>query len=324
MSEKTFHVQAVAEQVLAETEKIIVGKSDSIRLMIMAVLAGGHILLDDYPGVGKTTLVRALSIALGCRSRRVQIVADDIPSEITGLSILNQKTGVFEPRHVPVMTNILLADEIYRAIPRTQSALLEAMEERQVSIDGEIYALPEPFLVMATQNPVEMESTFRLPAAQMDRFLIRLSMGYPQQDEEREMLRRVGNSIPFDAVNSVVDAETLVQLQQQIYDVYISDQVADYIVALTQATRQHPRLSMGASPRASRAMYRAARVWAAMHGRDYVLPDDVKTLAHPILEHRLTVNSDARFSGVTAASVLDEILDQINATPTPSEVTHEA
>ncbi len=324
MSEKTFHVQAVAEQVLAETEKIIVGKSDSIRLMIMAVLAGGHILLDDYPGVGKTTLVRALSIALGCRSRRVQFVPDLLPSDITGMRIFNQKTGDFELRHGPVMTNILLADEINRAIPRTQSALLEAMEERQVSIDGEIYALPEPFLVMATQNPVEMESTFRLPAAQMDRFLIRLSMGYPQQDEEREMLRRVGNSIPFDAVNSVVDAETLVQLQQQIYDVYISDQVADYIVALTQATRQHPRLSMGASPRASRAMYRAARVWAAMHGRDYVLPDDVKTLAHPILEHRLTVNSDARFSGVTAASVLDEILDQINATPTPSEVTHEA
>ncbi len=324
MSEKTFHVQAVAEQVLAETEKIIVGKSDSIRLMIMAVLAGGHILLDDYPGVGKTTLVRALSIALGCRSRRVQFVPDLLPSDITGMRIFNQKTGDFELRHGPVMTNILLADEINRAIPRTQSALLEAMEERQVSIDGEIYALPEPFLVMATQNPVEMESTFRLPAAQMDRFLIRLSMGYPQQDEEREMLRRVGNSIPFAAVNSVVDAETLVQLQQQIYDVYISDQVADYIVALTQATRQHPRLSMGASPRASRAMYRAARVWAAIHGRDYVLPDDVKTLAHPILEHRLTVNSDARFSGVTAASVLDEILDQINATPTPSEVTHEA
>ncbi|MCD8211812.1 MAG: MoxR family ATPase [Oscillospiraceae bacterium] len=307
--------------VLAETEKVIVGKTDTIRLIIMAVLAGGHVLLDDFPGVGKTTLIKTISIALGCQFRRIQFVPDLLPSDVTGMKIYNQKTGDFELREGPVMTNILLADEINRAIPRTQAALLEAMEERQVSIDGEIYPLPAPFLVMATQNPVELDSTFRLPAAQMDRFLIRLSMGFPDRDEEREMLRRVGDEIPFDEVSAVTDAEALTGAQQRIYGVHVSDLVADYIVSLTQATRDHPQLSMGAGPRASRALYRAARAWAAMEGRDFVTPDDVKALAHPVLEHRLTVDGQARLSGVTAASVLDEILAGLEGTPDPSAVT---
>ncbi len=316
-------IRDLAQAVLDEVEKVIVGKSEAIRLIIMAVLAGGHVLLNDYPGVGKTTLVKAISIALGCQSRRVQFVPDLLPSDVTGMQIFNQKTGEFELRHGPVMTNLLLADEINRAIPRTQSALLEAMEEHQVSIDGVIYPLPAPFLVMATQNPVELESTFRLPAAQMDRFLIQLTMGYPDAAEELEMLRRVGDEIPFDQVHSVTCAADLVAAQNQIYAVHVSDAVANYIVRLTQATRTHPQLSMGASPRASRALYRAVRVWAAMEGRDYAIPDDVKALAHPVLDHRLSVAGEARFSGITGTAILDTILEQIPATPDPSEVLHE-
>ena len=271
----------LAQAIEQETEKIIVGKSDRIRLIIMAILANGHILLDDLPGVGKTTLVKTISLALGCRSGRIQFVPDMLPSDIIGMRIFNQKTGDFELRQGPVMTNILLADEINRAIPRTQSALLEAMEERQISIDGEQFALPTPFLVLATQNPVESESTFRLPAAQMDRFLIRISMGYPKPEEEREMLRNLGDEIPFDTVRAVTNAEELSRAQQQVAAVHVSDAVADYIVALVDMTRRHDQLVMGASPRASRGLYRAAKVWAAMQGRDYVTPDDVKALAHP-------------------------------------------
>ena len=316
-------IRKLTQEIQSETEKIIVGKSDKIRLLIMAVLADGHILLDDLPGVGKTTLVKAISIALGCRSGRIQFVPDMLPSDIIGMRIYNQKKGDFELRQGPVMTNLLLADEINRAIPRTQSALLEAMEERQVSIDGERFPLPAPFIVLATQNPVESESTFRLPAAQMDRFLIRVSMGYPQPDEERQMLRQLGDGIPFHLVQPVTSAEELVQAQAEIKKVHVSDAVADYIVALAGLTRSHPQLKMGASPRATRGLYRAAKVWAAMEGRDFVTPDDVKALAHPVLEHRLVLESGARFSGATAAGVLDGVLEQAQAAPSLETVAHE-
>lgn len=318
----TTDIQNLTQSIQAETEKIIVGKSDRIRLIIMAVLSGGHVLLDDLPGVGKTTLVKTISIALGCRSGRIQFVPDMLPSDIIGMRIYNQKTGDFELRKGPVMTNLLLADEINRAIPRTQSALLEAMEEGQISIDGEQFPLPAPFLVLATQNPVESESTFRLPAAQMDRFLIRISMGYPKPEEEREMLLRLGDTIHFETVRAVTCAEELVSAQREIGAVHVSDAVADYIVALTGATRTHPQLSMGASPRASRGLYRAAKVWAAMNGRDFVTPDDVKTLAHPVLEHRLVLESGARFSGVSAGAILDEILEKVSASPTLETAAH--
>ena len=316
-------IRKLSQDILAETEKIIVGKSDRIRLLIMAVLANGHVLLDDLPGVGKTTLVKAVSIALGCRSGRIQFVPDMLPSDIIGMRIYNQKTGDFELRQGPVMTNLLLADEINRAIPRTQSVLLEAMEERQISIDGERFPLPEPFLVLATQNPVESESTFRLPAAQMDRFLIRISMGYPQPQEERQMLRLLGDAIPLDRVRPVTNAQELVQAQQQVSQVHVSDPVADYIVALADRTRSHPQLKMGASPRATRGLYRAAKVWAAMEGRDFVTPDDVKALAHPVLEHRLLLDSGARFAGVTAGGVLDDVLDHLPGDPDVKSVAHE-
>ena len=316
-------IRKLSQNIQEETEKIIVGKSDRIRLIVMSILANGHILLDDLPGVGKTTLVKTISIALGCQSGRIQFVPDLLPSDIIGMRIYNQKTGDFELRQGPVMTNLLLADEINRAIPRTQSALLEAMEERQISIDGEQFPLPAPFLVLATQNPVESESTFRLPAAQMDRFLIRISMGYPTPKEERRMLRNLGDEIPFDQVRPVTNAQELGEAQRQISQVHLSDAVADYIVALAAATRSHPQLKMGASPRATRGLYRAAKVWAAMEGRDFVTPDDVKTLAAPVLEHRLILDSGARFSGVSVSAILDDVLERLQGAPELEAVAHE-
>ena len=316
-------IRKLSQNIQEETEKIIVGKSDRIRLIVMSILANGHILLDDLPGVGKTTLVKTISIALGCQSGRIQFVPDLLPSDIIGMRIYNQKTGDFELRQGPVMTNLLLADEINRAIPRTQSALLEAMEERQISIDGEQFPLPAPFLVLATQNPVESESTFRLPVAQMDRFLIRISMGYPTPKEERRMLRNLGDEIPFDQVRPVTNAQELVEAQRQISQVHLSDAVADYIVALAAATRSHPQLKMGASPRATRGLYRAAKVWAAMEGRDFVTPDDVKTLAAPVLEHRLILDSGARFSGVSVSAILDDVLERLQGAPELEAVAHE-
>ncbi|MGI5953882.1 AAA family ATPase [Dysosmobacter sp.] len=310
----------ISGRVLEETEKIIVGKRDKIRLIIMAVLAGGHVLLDDLPGVGKTTLLKTLSIALGCTSKRVQFVPDLLPSDICGMKIYNQKTGDFQVVEGPVMTNLLLADEINRAIPRTQSALLEAMEERQVTIDAETLPLPKPFLVLATENPVESESTFRLPAAQMDRFLIRLSLGYPAAEEETRMLQNLGDRIPFETVETVTCAEELVKLQDQAAQVYVSDAVAAYIVALAGATRSHTDLSMGASPRGSRGLYRAAKVWAAMEGRDYVTPDDVQYLAVPVLSHRLLLTGQARFSGKSAESVVREVLSSVEVPPRTEEM----
>ena len=310
----------ISGRVLEETEKIIVGKRDKIRLIIMAVLAGGHVLLDDLPGVGKTTLLKTLSIALGCTSKRVQFVPDLLPSDICGMKIYNQKTGDFQVVEGPVMTNLLLADEINRAIPRTQSALLEAMEERQVTIDAETLPLPKPFLVLATENPVESESTFRLPAAQMDRFLIRLSLGYPAAEEETRMLQNLGDRSPFETVETVTCAEELVKLQDQAAQVYVSDAVAAYIVALAGATRSHTDLSMGASPRGSRGLYRAAKVWAAMEGRDYVTPDDVQYLAVPVLSHRLLLTGQARFSGKSAESVVREVLSSVEVPPRTEEM----
>ena len=310
----------ISGRVLEETEKIIVGKRDKIRLIIMAVLAGGHVLLDDLPGVGKTTLLKTLSIALGCTSKRVQFVPDLLPSDICGMKIYNQKTGDFQVVEGPVMTNLLLADEINRAIPRTQSALLEAMEERQVTIDAETLPLPKPFLVLATENPVESESTFRLPAAQMDRFLIRLSLGYPAAEEETRMLQNLGDRIPFETVETVTCAEELVKLQDQAAQVYVSDAVAAYIVALAGATRSHTDLSMGASPRGSRGLYRAAKVWAAMEGRDYVTPDDVQYLAVPVLSHRLLLTGQARFSGKSAESVVREVFSSVEVPPRTEEM----
>lgn len=306
----------------AQAEKLILGKRDKIRLILMALLAEGHILLDDLPGVGKTTLVKALALASGCEARRVQFVPDLLPADIVGMNIFDQKTGAFRRLPGPVFTNILLADEINRAVPRTQSALLEAMEEKSVTIDGETLALPAPFMVMATQNPVESESTFRLPAAQMDRFLIRLSMGYPDPAEEKQMLFSLGDAMPFDSIEAVANPETILELRRQVASISVCDEVAEYIIAITTATRSFPGVVMGASPRASRALYRAAKAWAAMEGRTFVTPDDVKYLAPYVLSHRLQLSHESRLSGTTAEAVIARILQDTPVPPEKARIFH--
>jgi len=316
-------IAKLADRMTAETEKIIYGKEEQIRLIIMALLAQGHVLLEDLPGVGKTTLIKTLSIVSGCASKRIQFVPDLLPADILGMNIYDRNSGEFRRLPGPVFTNLLLADEINRAVPRTQSALLEAMEERQVTIDGETTVLPAPFVVMATQNPVESESTFRLPAAQMDRFLIRLSMGYPTAQEEREMLLSLGDAIPLDKLETITSPEELISAQQEIASVQVSRSVADYLVSLVSATRSHPMVRMGASPRASRALFRAAKAWAAMSGRTFVTPDDIQTLAQPVLAHRLLLSNEARISGTTAADIISGLVNHLPAPPFAGEEFHE-
>lgn len=309
-----------ARDITAEVSKVVVGKSAQLRLIAAALLAEGHILLEDLPGVGKTTLVKCLSTALGCESKRIQFTPDLLPSDVTGMNIFDRATGGFRRLRGPVVTNLLLADELNRAIPRTQSALLEAMEERQVTIDGETERLPAPFFVLATQNPVESESTFRLPAAQMDRFLMCLSMGYPTPEEEAEMLRLVGNDIPFDTVGAVTRPEEICRLQKEVQGVRVSDEVTAYIVALTDSTRRSPDLRLGASPRASRALYRTAKALAAVSGRDFVTPDDVRELVLPVLCHRLVLSADAAMTGKSAAGVLTALADAVPVPPATKEL----
>ncbi len=312
MSSKAFNL---TQKLNEEVSKVVVGKADKIRLITAAILADGHILMEDLPGVGKTTLVKCLALALGCRSRRIQFTPDLLPSDVTGMNIFDRQTGAFRRLQGPVMTNLLLADELNRAIPRTQSALLEAMEEKQVTLDGETEKLPEPFVVLATQNPVESESTFRLPAAQTDRFLMCLSMGYPTAEEEMEMLRVTGGEIPFASIHAVTDPEEICRVQKEVQSVLVSDDVMAYIVALTEATRNNADLRLGASPRASRALYRVSKAYAAVMGRDFVTPDDVQTLALPVLCHRLVLSTEAVMAGKSAEEILRDILDNIPVPP---------
>ncbi|MBQ7535298.1 MAG: MoxR family ATPase [Stomatobaculum sp.] len=311
--------EACARRLIEETEKIIIGKRDTIRLVLAAILSGGHVLLEDLPGSGKTTLVKSLSLALGCSMRRVQFTPDLLPADVTGMMVFNQKTGEFQLREGPVNTNILLADELNRAIPRTQSALLEAMEERQVTIDGNSLPLPEPFFVLATQNPVEKESTFPLPAAQLDRFFMKLSMGYPEREEEESMLAALGDSIPFADITPQASPEILKELRKEISGVFVSEHVNRYIVELVHRTREHGSLKSGASPRASRCLYQGGRAAAAMAGRDYVTPDDIQGLFLPVLCHRVQLTSEARYAGTTAEQVLQDILEKTPVPPEKSE-----
>lgn len=316
-------VAKLADRMTTETEKIIYGKREQIRLFIMAILAQGHVLLEDLPGVGKTTLIKTVAAISGCGSKRIQFVPDLLPADIVGMNIYDRNTGAFRRMQGPVFTNLLLADEINRAVPRTQSALLEAMEERQVTIDGESTKLPDPFVVMATQNPVESESTFRLPSAQMDRFLIRLSMGYPTPEEERDLLYSLGDSIPMERLEVVTSPEELKQAREVIANVTVAKSVAEYLVAIVTATRTDPMVRMGASPRASRALFRAAKAWAAMEGRDFVTPDDIQTLAQPVLAHRLLVTNEARISGITAEQIIASILAAVPVPPAAGEEFYE-
>lgn len=313
------HTQQCAEALQREVEKIIVGKSQQIHQILLAVLCGGHVLLDDLPGSGKTTLIRTLSLALGCDYRRVQFTPDLLPSDILGMTVYDQRSGEFVLRKGPVDTNLLLADEINRAIPRTQSALLEAMEEQQITIDGQTFALPKPFLVMATENPVERESTFQLPAAQMDRFFLKLSLGYPEASEEMDMLARLGDGIPFDTVQAVTSPEELMRLRQEISEVQVSSPLTEYIVGLVHATRSHPLLKAGASPRASRALFQGAKTSAAMAGRSYAIPEDVQGIAVPVLAHRVMLTGEARYSSHTPEKIISGILEDTPVLPSAAD-----
>jgi MoxR-like ATPase len=310
-AESVADIQAAARRIRENVTSVIVGASESIDLMLAALLAGGHVLLEDVPGTGKTTLARAFARSIGASFRRIQFTPDLMPSDITGIHFFSQRSGEFEFRPGPILANVVLADEVNRATPRTQSALLEAMEERTITIDGETQALPQPFLVMATQNPIELEGTFPLPEAQLDRFLLRLQLGYPDERGEVEVLRRFETSSPLESLQPVVDGAELVRLSASLAQVHVEDAVAQYVVRLCRATREHAAFDLGASPRASLALFRVSRALAAMDGRDYVRPDDVKLLAQPVLGHRLMLSSQTRLRGRTASDVLDEILHEV-------------
>ncbi len=306
-----------------ETEKIIVGKRRQVDLILMAIFSGGHVLLNDLPGSGKTTLVKTLSLALGCDFRRLQFTPDLLPSDIVGMTVFNQKTSDFELVRGPVHTNILLADEINRAIPRTQSALLEAMEEKQTTIDGTTLPLPEPFVVLATQNPVERESTFMLPAAQMDRFFVCLSMGYPTAREEEQILLSLGDGIPYEQVKAVVSPEIIRQIREETTSVQVLEHCLHYMVDLVQRTRNCEWLEQGGSPRASRSLYQGGKTYAAMQGRDYVIPEDIQAIWEPVMEHRVVLTGEARFQKKTPKQILAEILEQTEVPPYRKELFHD-
>jgi MoxR-like ATPase len=301
-------------QLSAAVAAVVVGQQDALRLLAVSLLAQGHCLIEDVPGVGKTLLARAFSRALDLHFARIQGTPDLLPSDITGSSILDQGSFRFVPG--PVFTNVLLADEINRATPRAQSALLEAMQERQVSVDGETRPLPAPFLLVATQNPIELEGTFSLPEAQRDRFLLRVELGYPDEEDERRIAAVFdGSADPLLAVNSVIDAVSVGQLVDTTRAVHVSPDVEAYLVSLVRATRAHPAVALGASPRASVALHRASQAWAVLDGRSFVLPDDVRHLARPVLAHRLTLDVDQQLRGVVVDDVISRVLEQVPAPP---------
>jgi MoxR-like ATPase len=304
-------VPAIAQQIADNVEKVIVGKHEVVLLTVVALLCEGHVLIEDVPGTGKTMLAKSVSKSLGCNFRRIQFTPDMLPSDVTGVSVFNQKTREFEFRPGPVMAQIVLTDEINRATPKTQSALLEAMEERQITVDGVTYPMERPFLVLATQNPIEYEGTFPLPEAQLDRFMLRISLGYPAEHDEITMLNRQQYSHPVTQIEQVVSAEELMAAQRSVKDVYIDDLVKEYIIGLVKATRKHPDVYLGASPRGSIALYKTAQARAAISGRDYVTPDDIKALAMVALAHRLIISPSARIKNIDPRAVIQEILDSI-------------
>ncbi len=307
-------MQQVAEHVAANVEQVIIGKRRAVDLVLIALMCRGHVLLEDVPGVGKTVLAKSIARSIGCSFKRIQFTPDLLPSDVTGVSIYNQSNGEFEFRPGPVVAQVVLADEINRATPKTQSALLESMEEKQLTVDGITHPLPQPFIVLATQNPIEYEGTFPLPEAQLDRFLLRISLGYPEKSDELMILERQRKQHPIDMLTQVLSVESLMQMQEQVKDIYVDELIKDYIVSLVIATRHHEDVYLGASPRGSLSLYRASQAHAAIRGRDYVTPDDVKALAEPVLGHRLIINPAARIRNIQASAVITDIM---GAVPVP-------
>ena len=314
--EEVGRIATTASRLQENIERVIVGKGDVVALALVAILCEGHLLIEDVPGTGKTMLAKAIARSLDCTFRRVQGTPDLLPSDITGTYVFNQQTSAFQFRPGPVMAQILLVDEINRATPRTQSALLEAMQEHQVTVEGETMALARPFLVMATQNPIELEGTFPLPEAQIDRFLMQVSLGYPSQEEDRLILRRFKEEDPMDELEPIAQSDELMELQRLVRKIHVGPPVEEYVIALTHATRSHPSVDLGASPRAMLALYRTAQGLAAVRGRPYAIPDDVKALAPYVLVHRMVPKAQSHLRGHTAREIIQEVVDSV---PVPVE-----
>ncbi len=303
-------VRDLAQRIIDNVERVIVGKSEAVELGVVALMCQGHALIEDVPGVGKTMLARSIARSVGCTFKRIQFTPDLLPTDVTGVSIYNQQSHEFEFRAGPIISQLVLADEVNRATPKTQSAMLEAMDERQVTVEGITHRLPSPFMVMATQNPVEYEGTFPLPEAQLDRFLLIIRLGYPTVEEELEIIDRQQSVHPIDTLRPVAEADEIISLQRKIREIYVDDLVKRYIVNLVAATRTHQDIALGASPRASLALFRGGQAVALIAGRDYVLPDDVKGLAVPMLSHRMIVSAGARMRGVGSQEVVEQILEE--------------
>ena len=304
-------IQSVANRIIDNVSTVIVGKKQTIELVVVALLSSGHVLIEDVPGVGKTSLAKTIARSVGLSFNRVQFTPDLLPSDVTGVTIFNQKTHEFEFRQGPIMAQIVLADEVNRATPKTQSALLEAMEEQQVTVDGVTYKLPNPFLVLATQNPIEYEGTFPLPEAQLDRFLARVNLGYPDRNDEIKVLVNQQNDRPIDVVKQVVTTDDIQNAQTAVKNVYVDELVSNYIVDIVRATREHADVYLGSSPRGSLGLFRASQALAAVNGNDYVLPDDVKRLAEPVLSHRMIVSPAARIRNVDTRGIVEEVLESV-------------
>lgn len=303
------------KKIINNVEQVIIGKRETVELVITALISNGHILLEDVPGVGKTRLIAAVARSIDGSFKRIQFTADVLPSDITGFSIYNQKTGDFEFKKGAIMSQFVLADEINRTSPKTQAALLEAMEEKQISVDGVTYKMPQPFMVMATQNPIEFMGTFPLPEAQLDRFLIKISVGYPDAESERSVLSMHQMDDPFDTLEAVATTDDIINIQNEVKKVFIHENLESYIISLVSATRNHPSVRLGASPRASLALYRTAQATAYIDGRDYVIPDDIQKMMIPVMAHRIILSQETKFSNTTAEDVLEEIK---KSTPVPT------
>lgn len=304
-------LQKLSDKLIENIRQVIVGKEEVVKLILVSLLCKGHMLLEDVPGMGKTMLVRTLAKSLGCSFKRIQFTPDLLPSDILGVSIYNQKTNDFEFRPGPVMAQMVLADEINRTSPRTQASLLECMEEDQITVDGNTYTLPSPFMILATQNPIEYEGTYPLPEAQLDRFLIKVRLGYPSYEEEMEILDRLEKKHPISNIKKVFDVSEIAEMQQKVASVHIETSLKDYIVRVVQATRNHPDVILGASPRGSLALLKCAKAMAGIEGRDFVIPDDIKKLALPTLAHRLVLKPEAHFGGYSQERVIGEVLQKV-------------